>query len=196
MLSDCSDGRFVLRRALNTDDHALAQLNRQAFLETYVDNFRIPISQDDIDAHFRNTMTAEVFSQKIADPQQAIWVVEDTTNHRLVAFLNAGPCFLPNSDVCPGADGEIDRIYVLRDGQGHGLGSRLIKEALSWLSSQYPARPIWLGVWSGNDRAQGVFRQHGFEIVGDRDFRAGTHPFYSFIMRRECSPQVVLQPTE
>lgn len=187
-MSSSIDEPFILRRAIVSDNHALAQLNRHAFLQTYLEDFHLSVSQDNIDAHFRNTMTPEIFLQKLTDPQQATWVIENTLNHELIAFLNAGPCFLPHSDVSQGEDGEIDRLYVLRDQQGKGWGPWLIKEALSWFNTQYSSRPIWLGVWSGNIKAQKLFKQYGFQIVGDRDYRVGTHRFDSFIMRRDNSP--------
>lgn len=177
--------QFLLRRAIDTDNIALAQLNQQTFLETYIDEFAIPIGQDDIDSHFHHTINPEIFAYKIADRRQAIWVIEDKIAAKLIAFANVGPCFLPHPDVRAGEDGEIDRIYVRRDQQGYGLGQSLMNVILPWFEENFPGRPVWLGVWAGNMKARKFYERYHFKTVGDRDYKVGDYIFNSVIMRRE-----------
>lgn len=181
------DSRFHLRRAVATDNTSLAQLNQRTFLETYIDEFAIPVAHEDIQSHFHHTINPDVFTQKIADVRQATWVVEDRITGELLAFANVGPCFLPHPDVCLGEDGEIDRIYVRRDRQGCGLGQYLMNVVLSWFIEQFPERPIWLGVWAGNSKARKFYERNRFKTVADRHYNVGEYTFDSVIMRREGS---------
>ncbi|CAF2177879.1 unnamed protein product [Rotaria magnacalcarata] len=154
--------RFLLRRALDTDDVALSQLSQQTFLETYVEDFSIPYRKHDIEAYFRSSKSPEWFAGKIVDPLQATWVVEDKISDELVAFAIAGPCKLSHPDVCLGEDGDLQFLYVRRDRRSHGLGQQLMNTALLWLKERFKGRPIWLGVWSGNLKAQKFYMHYDF----------------------------------
>ncbi|CAF3765508.1 unnamed protein product [Rotaria magnacalcarata] len=154
--------RFLLHRALDTDDVALSQLSQQTFLETYVEDFSIPYRKHDIEAYFRSSKSPEWFAGKIVDPLQATWVVEDKISDELVAFAIAGPCKLSHPDVCLGEDGDLQFLYVRRDRRSHGLGQQLMNTALLWLEERFKGRPIWLGVWSGNLKAQKFYMHYDF----------------------------------
>ncbi|CAF2069524.1 unnamed protein product [Rotaria magnacalcarata] len=162
--------RFLLRRALDTDDVALSQLSQQTFLETYVEDFSIPYRKHDIEAYFRSSKSPEWFAGKIVDPLQATWVVEDKISDELVAFAIAGPCKLSHPDVCLGEDGDLQFLYVRRDRRSHGLGQQLMNTALLWLKERFKGRPIWLGVWSGNLKAQKFYMHYDFSQAGDYYF--------------------------
>ncbi|CAF4061282.1 unnamed protein product [Adineta steineri] len=181
------DNRFILRRAIDTDNVTLAELNQQTFIEAYVEDLAIPFSEEQLQSYFRTSVSPQYFAKKIADSQQSIWVVEDKTSGELVAFANVGRCeiFHPESRI--DEDGEIYRLYVRRNYQGYGLGRWLMNVILSWFEEQYPRRPIWLGVWIGNLKAQNLYKHYNFYIVGDREFDVGGYKCHSKIMRRDSS---------
>ena len=70
-----------------------------------------------------------------------------------------------------------------RGWQGSGLGARLFAETLDWLQSSGP-RAVWIGVWSENFGAQGLYERHGFKVVGTYKFVVGQTQDHEFIMRR------------
>ncbi|CAF3700768.1 unnamed protein product [Adineta steineri] len=186
--NSCSiDNQFRLRRAVDTDNVPLAQLNQQSFFETYVDDCDTPYSKDDIKKYFRTSVSPETFADKIADSKQAIWIVEDKTNDEIVAFANAGPYNMPLSNVQAENDGQFYRLYIQRDYQDYGLGHCLMKVALSWLEKQFPGRPIWLGVWSGNLKGQEFHKKYNFHKVDERYYQVGKFKRHSFVMRRDSS---------
>ena len=184
-LSTLKDNRFILRRAIANDNVSLSQLNRQTFLETYVYGSNTPYGKDDIKNYFRSSVSPQSFADDIADPQQATWIVEDKIKAKPVAFANAGPCTMSLPEIQPEKDGELYRLYILRDYQDDGLGDCLMKVSLSWLEKQFPGRPIWLGVWSGNSNAQSFHQQYNFKKVGERYYQIGEYKRHSFIMRRD-----------
>jgi ribosomal protein S18 acetylase RimI-like enzyme len=179
------DNRFVLRRAIDTDNVALSLFNQQIFRETSVNDLGAPYGEDNLKSYFCSSVSPETFAKKIADPQQAVWIIEDKTDGHLVAFANGGPCILSYPDVCVGKDGEIYRIYVRRDRQGYGLGQWLMNVVLSWLEEQFPGRPIWLGVRSDNLKAQKLYKHYNFNKVGNHYFKVGQYKSNDFVMKRE-----------
>ena len=56
-------------------------------------------------------------------------------------------------------------------------------EVPAWLACDGP-RPVWLGVWSGNGRAQRFYGRYGFSQVGDYDYPVGETRDHEFILRR------------
>jgi ribosomal protein S18 acetylase RimI-like enzyme len=55
--------------------------------------------------------------------------------------------------------------------------------ALAWLQRDGPG-PLWLGVWSGNLKAQAFYAGYGFEKVGEYAFPVGATRDHEFILRR------------
>ena len=74
--------------------------------------------------------------------------------------------------------------YVRNEAQGLKLGGKLLAIALAHLEETRPG-PIWLGVWSGNERAQAIYTKIGFRKVGDYLFPVGEWRDQEFIFRRD-----------
>lgn len=113
-------------------------------------------------------------------PDYAVWLLE--RDGQAIGHAAAGPCGLPHAGVQPG-DGEIKRLYLVKDEQSCGWGSRLLETALAWLERDGP-RTLWLGVWSENFGAQRFYARYGFEKVGDYLFPVGQVNDLEFILRR------------
>ncbi|WP_174300029.1 GNAT family N-acetyltransferase [Caulobacter sp. S45] len=171
---------IILRRAGPADAERLAQLGLQTFRETFLEGFAIPYPAADLEAFLAANYTPAVFERKLADPLQATWIAEGDGG--ALAYANAGPCHLPHPDVRPGHL-ELNRLYVLCFAQGLGLGRRLLDTALDWMEEQGPG-PLWLGVWSGNLKAQSLYARRGFRRVGDYEFPVGEWRDHEFIFRR------------
>ena len=117
----------------------------------------------------------------IKSADEAVWVAEDASG-ALTGYLHIGPSTLPHPDTQPG-DGELKRIYVARTAQGSGLGRALMDLALSHLDPVGEAC-VWIGVWSGNLKAQRLYARHGFTKAGEYEFPVGSVRDQEFILRR------------
>ncbi|UJR18594.1 hypothetical protein I4U23_005501 [Adineta vaga] len=173
MNSHSTDNQFVLRNATDSDNVSLGKLNQQTFFETYVNDYSTRYTKNDIKNYFNSSVTT--------------WIIEDRTNGKFAAFANTGPCKMTLSEIEKGNDGEIYRLYVLRHYQDDKLGETLMNVSLSWLEKQYPGRPIWLGVWKENLKAQEFHKQYNFKKVGERFYQVGEYKRPSFIMKKESS---------
>ena len=172
---------LVIRPARAVDAPALADLGRRTFLQTFVEDFAIPYPARDLDPFFARRFGVEAFEQEIDDPLMGVWVAEDVGG-ALVAYATAGPCSLPHPEVT-NEHGELHRLYLDRPAQGSGLAPRLMETTLSWLADRRGG-PLWLGVWSGNLRAQRFYARYGFQKAGEYDYRVGASVDHEFILRR------------
>jgi diamine N-acetyltransferase len=171
-----------IRTALPADTTALAALKLAAFRETFLDGFGIPYPPADLARFEEESYGPAKVAVELADPRHATWVAE-AADGTLVAYAHTGPSKLPHPDV-HGGSGELYQLYLLGSAQGVGLGKALMALAMDWLEENYPG-PVWLGVWSGNDRAQRFYAAQGFQKVGDYHFMVGDHADAEYIMRRD-----------
>lgn len=169
-----------LRLARDEDAAALAVLGRQTFIDTFVDGFAIPYPKDDLAVFLDASFNTETILTKLAEPGAAWWVAERDGD--LLAFANAGPNTLPHPDARSGHR-ELRRLYVGKPAQGLGLGTDLLALALDWMEAHTDG-PLWIGVWSGNVKAQSLYAGHGFQKVGEYKYPIGRWLDDEFILRR------------
>ena len=171
----------TLRLARPEEVAALAALKLATFRETFIDGFAIPYPADDLATFEAASYGTVRVAEELADPEHVTWVAE--ADGRLLGYAHVGPCKLPHSEVSAGA-GELYQLYVRGDAQGQGLGGELMRMTLDHLGRTRPG-PVWLGVWSGNLRAQAVYAGYGFAKVGEYRFPVGTWEDEAFIFRRD-----------
>ncbi|MGH8086200.1 MAG: GNAT family N-acetyltransferase [Lysobacter sp.] len=168
----------LIRRATPDDAGLLSRLAAQTFTETFGHLY----PADDLQAFLAENYAVERQRLILAHPDYAVWLLE--RDGQAVGHAAAGPCGLPHADAGPG-DGELKRLYVLKQWQNGGWGGRLFDAALGWLLRDGP-RTLWIGVWSENLGAQRFYARHGFVHVGDYEFPVGRVRDHEFILRREA----------
>ncbi len=170
----------LIRCARSEDALALTEVGRRTFIETFVEGFAIPYPEADLKAFFAKSFDIETTRARLADPAEAWWVGE--RDGQVVAFANAGPNGLPHPQATPG-HAELRRLYVSKAAQGLGLGTRLLDVALTWMAANGDG-PLWIGVWSGNLKAQKLYAAYGFDKVGEYQYPVGAWLDDEFILRR------------
>jgi ribosomal protein S18 acetylase RimI-like enzyme len=177
---------FAIRHATSNDAPALARLGEATFRETFLDDFAIPYPAEDLAVFIAATYSVAVFKAMLSDPAQTAWIAH-VAGGEAAAYCVVGPCGLPHPDARP-SHGELKRLYVARAHQGLGLGRALFALALDRLSL-LPG-PSWIGVWSGNLKAQRFYAQAGFAKAGDYEFPVGRWRDHEFILRRDASVEL------
>ena len=122
----------------------------------------------------------EFLAQDQSEPGAAWWVAE--RDGALLAFANAGPNTLPHPDART-SHAELRRLYVSKEAQGLGLGTRLLALSLDWMQAHSDG-PLWIGVWSGNAKALRLYEAHGFAKAGEYQYPVGRWLDDEFILRR------------
>lgn len=171
----------IIRPARLDDAAALGALGRQTFVDTFVTGFGIPYPADDLEAFLNASFSPEATQKKLQEPGSGWWVAESHEG-QLLAFANTGANTLPHRDG-RASHAELRRLYVSKAAQGMGLGTKLLALALEWMEAHTDG-PLWIGVWSGNEKAQKLYAAYGFEKAGEYDYPVGHWIDHEFILRR------------
>ncbi len=172
----------VIRPPRPEDAAALGALGRQTFIDTFVaqDGFAIPYPAADLEAFLDASFSTGATAKKLTEPGAAWWVAE--RDGELLAFANTGPNTLPHPEAEPG-NMELRRLYVGKSAQGLGLGTELLKLSLDWMEANTDG-PLWIGVWSGNLKAQKLYGAYGFTKTGEYQYPVGAWRDHEFILQR------------
>lgn len=190
----------MLRRATPEDAEVLSALASTCFTQTFGHLY----ASDDLDRFIHEAYSPEVLRAELADPKRPTWLLfleeseadatapecTDTrtaSEGKLIGYVTVCPAHLPHPDVKEG-DGEVQRLYLLREYQGGGRGSMMLEHALNWLEADGP-RTLWIGAWSENYGAQRLYGRYGFTKVGEYSFMVGDHADREFILRRDAAVQ-------
>lgn len=190
----------MLRRATPEDAESLSALASTCFIQTFGQLY----SPEDLDRFIHEAYSPKVLRVELADPSHPTWLLfleeseagatmpgsteaHTASEGKLIGYATVCPAHLPHPDVKP-TDGEVQRLYLLREYQGGGRGSMMLRHAIDYLLADGP-RPLWIGVFSENLGAQRLYGRHGFKLVGEYKFMVGDHADREFIMRREAEVQ-------
>ncbi|KWS06765.1 acetyltransferase, GNAT family [Lysobacter capsici AZ78] len=171
--------QFLIRRAVVADAATVADIAARTFVETFGDMY----PPEDLAFFLKDSYSVEKQAVILSHPDYAIFLLE--RDGVVVGHAAAGPCGLPHPQVAPG-DGELKRLYVLREAQNGGWGARLFDTVLAWLERDGP-RTLWIGVWSENFGAQRFYGRYGFEKAGEYEFVVGGTRDHEFILRRNAA---------
>jgi len=78
---------------------------------------------------------------------------------------------------------ELERIYVLKDFQGQGIGKFILKKAIE-ISQLCKGSFIWLGVWQENKNAVRFYETHGFKKFGSHPYFIGKDKQTDWLMKK------------
>lgn len=168
-----------VRAATAADAAALAAVGAASFLEAFAG----VLDGADILAHCARQHAEPVYADWLARADTALWLAETGRGAAPVGYAVLTPAALPLPD--PRADDlELKRIYLLHRFHGGGLGAALLRAAVDE-ARRRGARRLALGVYAGNERAQGFYRRAGFQTVGERRFQVGQRHYEDAVMALE-----------
>ena len=168
-----------IRQAVVADVDVLASLARRTFLLAYAENETPEHVHDYVERAFEsNKITDEVTTPG----NRWIMMLVDGCAAGYVKIVFERPI----DELADAAPAQLERIYLLPEYQGGGLGRRLLDAALDEASAS-GARNIWLAVWIENISAQRFYASAGFEPIGRTHFMLGPERQEDRVMSRKLT---------
>lgn len=86
------------------------------------------------------------------------------------------------TDIYDKASIVLERIYILKQFQGRGLGNYLLKKTIE-LAREKNKKYLWLGVWEKNKEAIKFYEKNGFKKFAEHDFYMGNERQNDYLYR-------------
>jgi len=167
-------------RAAGVEDAAVvALLGRITFSETFGSLFRD--HQDDLCAYLDATFGVAKIGRSLGKPENAYWLA---FNRRLpVGYAKlkhpSRLASLPQDEAA-----QLQKIYVLRDFLGQGIGRPLLRAVLD-RAAAVQTSAVWLAVLRANRRAIYFYEGQGFTALSDEMYTIGAQTFDFHLMARQ-----------
>ena len=149
-------------RAQEADIPALSNLCADTFRETFShDN-----TEEELQAFFDEAYNHDVLKRELDHDESETYLayVDDV----LAGYLKVNWGDTQTERKLENAF-EVQRLYVLKDYHGQGVGKALFEKALR-IAESGDFDWAWLGVWEKNYKAQHFYKRYGFEKFGEHQF--------------------------
>lgn len=165
-----------LIKALHADLKELQSLSRR----TFSDAFAADNTEENMQAFLDSAFSEEKLKQELSETESEFYLARQKNSFIGYLKVNFG---LAQTELKESNGMEIERIYVLKEFIGKGLGRALLEKALAIAKSR-KAEYLWLGVWEKNSRAIGFYQKNGFIPIGIHPFPVGKDVQTDILMKR------------
>lgn len=135
-----------------------------------IESFLVPhghaAPKDYIDDYISRNFNARTITEEILDPKNQFFVLE--YKQQIVGFSKVMFNF-ENENITDVNVTKMERIYLLKDYYGLGLGQKLFDFNVQ-LAKENHQKGMWLHVWIENKRAISFYQKMGMTSVGNYDF--------------------------
>ncbi|NMI05310.1 GNAT family N-acetyltransferase [Paenibacillus sp. SZ31] len=148
--------------------------------ETFNETFKAQNSPENMKAYLEKAFGLEQLETElsIADSQFLFIYV----NHKVAGYMKVN-INDAQSEKMGEESLEIERVYIKKVFQKHGLGKVLLHKAIE-MAIEHDKRNIWLGVWEKNENAIAFYEKMGFVQTGAHTFVMGDEEQIDFIMTK------------
>lgn len=170
---------MLIRQGTSQDLGLLADLSVQTFREAFESFY----SAANFEAFLQVAFNPEKLKKELEDPNCTFLFAEtegELLGYAMVRQGPAEPCVHGPDPI------ELQRIYVLQEAVGKGIGPALMDACIKVAESK-GARTLWLGVWEHNPRALAFYARRGFVDVGFHHFQVGSQVDVDRILVKDLS---------
>lgn len=154
----------------------IQELGRQTYFET----FQGTTSPENMNAYLEKAFDRKQLENELANPSSQFFLLH--VNGEAAAYLKIN---VDDAQTEPmgGESLEIERLYVKKPFQKHGLGKILFHHAVD-LARELRKKKVWLGVWEHNDNALAFYKKMGLVQTGSHPFVMGDDEQTDLIMTK------------
>ena len=149
--------------------------------ETFYQTFATQNTAEDMETYLETAFSKDKLCRELCDPYTSFFFLY--ADESLAGYLKLNEC-PSQTDVNDENSLEIERIYVLKDFQGQGLGRYLMEYSIK-TAADNGKNYVWLGVWEKNEKALKFYKKNGFYRIGEHSFVIGNDVQTDYIMRKD-----------
>jgi ribosomal protein S18 acetylase RimI-like enzyme len=154
----------------------LAHLGRVTFQESFGDQN----NPEDFNNYLDSAFAKALLSQELLNDNCHYFFVKD--GDKIIGYLkfNTGGA---QNELKEDNGIELERIYLLKNEQGKGIGKRLLDFAENY-AKQLDKNYIWLGVWEHNLDAIRLYERVGYQKFDTHIYPIGNDPQTDHLLRK------------
>lgn len=156
------------------DLHKLQGISYETFNETFKEQNTL----ENMKAYLEKAFNLKKLEDELSNPSSEFFFVY--FNNELAGYLKVNINDAQSEDMGNEAL-EVERIYIKRDFQKHGLGKYLLNKAIE-VAKVHNKTKVWLGVWEKNENAIAFYKKLGFVEIGAHSFYMGDEEQIDIIM--------------
>lgn len=157
--------KIEVRKVSSTDINLLQSISRQTFIET----FAAVNTASNMQKYLDDNLSLERLQSEFNNPESEFFFAAG--HNKIIGYLKLNFGQAQTELQNPKAL-EIERIYVLREYQGVGVGQILFDIAFQ-TAARLRSEFIWLGVWEKNFKALRFYNKFGFKEFDRHLFKLG-----------------------
>ncbi|KZE67134.1 GNAT family acetyltransferase [Fictibacillus phosphorivorans] len=165
-----------LKKCTLEDSHILKEISSETFYET----FKQQNSPENMNAYLEKAFNIRQLEKELSDISSQFYFVYVNTEVAGYLKLNTDDS---QSEKMGDESLEIERIYIRKKFQKHGLGKFLLNKARD-IAIESNKKKIWLGVWEKNENAIVFYNKMGFVQTGTHSFYMGDEEQIDFLMTK------------
>lgn len=149
--------------------------------QTYDETFRPFNTEENMENYLSSAFTEDKIKGELLDPASEFYFM--FSDDQLMGYMKLNEAGAQSEFNTPNSI-ELERIYILKSFQGHGLGQELLNLTIK-IAKERGKSYIWLGVWENNIKALNFYTKNGFYQIGEHVFVMGDDPQIDFLLRKD-----------
>ncbi|MDM5357034.1 GNAT family N-acetyltransferase [Peribacillus sp. RS7] len=148
--------------------------------ETFNETFKHQNSPENMNAYLERAFNLKQLENELSNISSQFYFVY--FNNEVAGYLKVNTDDAQSEEM--GAESlEIERVYIKKKFQKHGLGKYLLNKAIE-IAMDRNKKKIWLGVWEKNENAIAFYKKLGFVQTGAHSFYMGDEEQMDLIMTK------------
>lgn len=152
---------------------------KEISIKTFVDTYSAFNTKENISGYVEKSFNLEQLINELNEKHTTFYFAKH--KEKILGYLKIRSSVV-NENIKEKNTLEINRIYILKEFQGKGIGSKLLIKAIE-IAKFKKREYIWLGVWQKNESAINFYKKHHFEISGTYPFQLGNEKQSDYIMK-------------
>ena len=157
-------------RATEAESADISKAGRQSFYDAFHSIF---INKDELAVYLDKTYDVSKLSRSISNQNNIFFIAYDDDKPVGFAKLKRQS---PHLQINAATQSELQKIYVLKEYHGSGVGLALLNTVLNAAKEIQPEL-VWLNVHLSNAKARRFYEKNGFTAVGKHYHTIGTQKF-------------------
>ena len=174
-----ANNSLAIQKCEEHDLDLLISISRQ----TFKDAFEHQNNPEDFKTYLNSSFSKEKLSLELQNPDSEFYFV--FVNDKIAGYFKVNQ-YGAQTDVKDADTIELERIYVLNEFQGKGIGKELMN-AVKEIALEAEKKFLWLGVWEKNEGAIRFYQKNGFSKFGTHPYPIGDDVQTDWLMRFDLS---------